>query len=613
MDDIIGTPIEIETTYRKSTRFERIDRSDPRWEGYRKVRTVVFVEEQGVALNEEFDAQDSDEITQHFVLEVIEKGTDFHNQQVVGVLRFQLCGTYVKLERVALLKEFRGGVLGQCLVNEGVNYFLKNFQGKILVAHAQTAKLRFYERLGFIPISLEFFEKLNDVVIPHKTMVLPAFGNSTMSIHFVQHSEYEGDCFDQKTVARIERVLGSISFIPLCALAQRIPDGCGLERNKLIQLAFQMQNHLLKQSGLLKDINYPNEDIIENQSVSTELENLSKSGWKMLNIGFYSSVPECWRIFYTITKFCDGVWKAFVESDYETALRAIDDGLLMGRRENLPYEGLLLTKIADHIHNRLQRLELRWDSLRNNNVEAPKERTFVKPWWNIKEMPKFELSSVLQCLDSGMPCVIRKFAKNMTAFEKWSFSYLSSIAGGRTVPVEIGSRYDDEDWSQTLMTIDEFLEDFVLSSDQLLPGYLAQHRLFTQIPQLFDDIDTKEVEMIGKDIDWNVWFGPAGTISSFHHDPRDNLFIQIVGSKFLRLAHPSDTNKLYPRDDILKNTSQIDGENPDLNSYPLFSEAQTVDVIVNPGDAVLIPKSYWHFVKSLTPSMSVSAWFDPLD
>lgn len=44
-----------------------------------------------------------------------------------------------------------------------------------------------------------------------------------------------------------------------------------------------------------------------------------------------------------------------------------------------------------------------------------------------------------------------------------SIDYLRSVAGCRTVPVEVGSRYTDEEWSQTLLTVDEFIDRYVVN------------------------------------------------------------------------------------------------------------------------------------------------------
>lgn len=44
-----------------------------------------------------------------------------------------------------------------------------------------------------------------------------------------------------------------------------------------------------------------------------------------------------------------------------------------------------------------------------------------------------------------------------------SLEYIQEIAGGRTVPVEVGSRYTDEEWSQRLMTVSEFIGQYILN------------------------------------------------------------------------------------------------------------------------------------------------------
>lgn len=42
-----------------------------------------------------------------------------------------------------------------------------------------------------------------------------------------------------------------------------------------------------------------------------------------------------------------------------------------------------------------------------------------------------------------------------------SVDYIRQVAGSRTVPVELGSRYTDEGWSQTLMTVEEFITHYL--------------------------------------------------------------------------------------------------------------------------------------------------------
>lgn len=67
------------------------------------------------------------------------------------------------------------------------------------------------------------------------------------------------------------------------------------------------------------------------------------------------------------------------------------------------------------------------------------------------------------------------------ATKKWlDVNYLLRVAGDRTVPIEIGSHYTDENWSQKLMTLKDFIYKHYLGNTADI-GYLAQHNLFEQV------------------------------------------------------------------------------------------------------------------------------------
>ncbi len=64
------------------------------------------------------------------------------------------------------------------------------------------------------------------------------------------------------------------------------------------------------------------------------------------------------------------------------------------------------------------------------------------------------------------------------------------MAGPRTVPVELGSKYTDHEWSQKLMTVSEFIDEHIVGvaakeSCDRSKAYLAQHRLFDQVINLY--------------------------------------------------------------------------------------------------------------------------------
>ncbi|RCH94485.1 Lysine-specific demethylase 8, partial [Rhizopus stolonifer] len=81
------------------------------------------------------------------------------------------------------------------------------------------------------------------------------------------------------------------------------------------------------------------------------------------------------------------------------------------------------------------------------------------------------------------------------------------------------------------------------------------------------------------------------------------------GSKYIKLISPEQSSYVYPRDGLMNNTSQVDVEHPDTHLYPLFDRVQYVECVLEEGQVLYVPPKWWHFVKSLDISFSVSLWF----
>lgn len=194
---------------------------------------------------------------------------------------------------------------------------------------------------------------------------------------------------------------------------------------------------------------------------------------------------------------------------------------------------------------------------------------------------------------------------------RWNTDRLVRLAGPRTVPVELGAKYTDHSWTQKLMTIDDFVEKHMMSSEGPV-GYLAQHQLLEQVPALMEDIEIPDYCYTGdqEDVDVNVWIGPRGTVSPPHTDPKHNILCQVTGTKFVALFLPSETPNLYPSNmPMMENTSTVDLDVPDLDKFPKLKELKGFSAIIGPGDSLYIPKGVWHYVRSLEESFSVSFWW----
>ncbi|UZJ54313.1 hypothetical protein CBS101457_003633 [Exobasidium rhododendri] len=276
--------------------------------------------------------------------------------------------------------------------------------------------------------------------------------------------------------------------------------------------------------------------------------------------------------------------------------------------------------------------------------EIPTQKSFCLASNPIKELSHLPgLTDFLQ-KSTTEPFIIRSYAKNWPALadprRRWSDAgYLARVAGrGRVVPVEIGDQYTESDWYQDIVSWEVFLEASgwnILDENgkedaKRKPNYLAQHNLFTQFPELEKDIVIPEIvyscppapsyyEDYRPPLDedgletalTNAWIGPQGTTTPAHYDSYFNAYAQVVGYKLVWIAPPD----LLSRHD----SSLIDGNSSTL---PIFDEAlcdelahadhisnRATSAVLGPGDLLLLPPAWYHAMRSVTRSFSVSIWY----
>lgn len=125
----------------------------------RSVRDKVFVEEQQVPIEIEWD--DLDEEAIHFLA--------LHNDTTpIGTARLLQSG---KFGRMAVLSEWRDKGIGSQLLNALLRY--ANQKNLVLFCHAQVTAIAFYARAGFEARGERFME----AGIEHQTMYLPTSSN----------------------------------------------------------------------------------------------------------------------------------------------------------------------------------------------------------------------------------------------------------------------------------------------------------------------------------------------------------------------------------------------------------------------------------------------------
>nr|XP_027194257.1 bifunctional peptidase and arginyl-hydroxylase JMJD5-like [Dermatophagoides pteronyssinus] len=380
--------------------------------------------------------------------------------------------------------------------------------------------------------------------------------------------------------------------------------------------------------------------------------------WEQIHTGMWANVSIFSRMIYSYHKWLqsllilltiqiptNNIIDLLIES-----LKLLDDGLIMSP----DLRNRLLSKMASILHQVLVMILDRlspnvqfewnlkwkqWNTLAEKKFETNRNLYFpldmlrfpIKTIDHQLEMLEFEQNFLRQ----NRPFIIKRGFNDWPCLNerKWSLKYLLKKMAFRRVPVEIGSKYTSDDWSQKIMFIYEFMEKWIFQHSKPI-GYMAQHNLFDQIIDLHYDIDVPiycaisdssndhdddddDDKKLNSAINFeiNAWFGPAGTISPLHFDGRNNFFLQVIGTKYVRLYSPETSDKqIYPnpKDSLLWNTSQVDFENVDEELHPEFKNIHPNlihDCFLNEGDVLFIPKNWWHFVRSYSDSFSINYWW----
>ena len=124
----------------------------------RRLRRVVFIEEQGVSEADEVDGLDESAI--HLLAYV--------NDAPVGTARLLIAGAVGKIGRVCVLRGARGTGLGAALIRAALAEFRDMPEVNRVKLGSQSQATGFNEALGFRVVGEEFI----DAGIPHREMVL---------------------------------------------------------------------------------------------------------------------------------------------------------------------------------------------------------------------------------------------------------------------------------------------------------------------------------------------------------------------------------------------------------------------------------------------------------
>ena len=241
-------------------------------------------------------------------------------------------------------------------------------------------------------------------------------------------------------------------------------------------------------------------------------------------------------------------------------------------------------------------------------------------------------------LSKGKPTVLKNtVVQTWPALKKWTLSYLEKNMGMDILPsVKCTNSFLTFDPDQRTplklnislpftpvnMTTQSFFK--CIRQDPSNPtkcsdGYEG-HYYFGSVPDTLkqDVMPDKFLYHTEKDYKAKkqfMWISSAGMITHTHFDQDFNFFVQLVGKKRFTLWSPEQHELMYvyPRVHPMWHKSRVNYRAVDLDRFPAFSLARGKQIELGSGDMLFVPPYTWHYVETLTPSVSLSTWSHDYD
>ncbi len=206
------------------------------------------------------------------------------------------------------------------------------------------------------------------------------------------------------------------------------------------------------------------------------------------------------------------------------------------------------------------------------------------------------------------PVVIERLTEDWPAYEKWHLSYIKELAADKEVPLYDDRPVTHEDGfneAHAKMKMAEYID--------LLESKPTNYRIF-----LYNIM--KEVPSLQKDFKWPnlglrlvkslpmLFFGGTNSKVFMHFDIdySNILHFHFHGEKQCVLFDPSQTKYMYKVPHALISREDIDFDNPDFEKWPALKHLEGYICNLKHGEMLYMPEGYWHYMKYLTPSFSMS-------
>jgi hypothetical protein len=216
-------------------------------------------------------------------------------------------------------------------------------------------------------------------------------------------------------------------------------------------------------------------------------------------------------------------------------------------------------------------------------------------------------------LKKRKPLIIKNMAKNWPAYEKWNLDYMKSVVGDQIVPLYDSSKADPSkpiNASAADMKFGDYV-DLIKTTPTDLRIFLFDP--IKHAPKLLEDYRAPK-DLMGGFLDSypNMFFGGKGSVTFLHYDiDLAHIFhTHFNGRKHVVLFENKWKERLYQIPLATYALEDYDVEHPDFKRFPALEGVTGVEAFLEHGDTLFMPTGYWHWMKYLDGSFSISlrAW-----
>lgn len=216
-------------------------------------------------------------------------------------------------------------------------------------------------------------------------------------------------------------------------------------------------------------------------------------------------------------------------------------------------------------------------------------------------------------LNPRQPLIIRKASESWPALQKWTFEYLKEVVGDITVPLYDSSKADPSkpiNASAAEMKFGDYM-DLIQREPTDLRIFLFDP--IKNAPKLLEDYRSPS-DLMGGFLDKypNMFFGGAGSQTFLHYDiDLAHIFhTHFHGRKHVILFDYKWRERLYCIPFATYALEDYDIENPDFEKFPALNGVAGKEAFLEHGDTLFMPTGWWHWMKYLNGSFSISlrAW-----